>query len=488
MHTSSSSTRSWLASSTTPGRSRRNAVSSSMASSSRWLVGSSSSRHAGTGRHQGRQREPGALTSRQRADPHGAGRARRARAAPRPPPRGGRRPRRRGRRRGPSAAAYAVCPASSASRRAQREPLDVGHHPAQRREGTRPAPRRWSAPSRNGGSWPSIATSAGRSTVPEYHGARRERARRARAGAWTCRSRSRRPGRSAARRDGQVDVVEDLAGAEPDVETGDAEEGSWRSVGAGMREPFGAGRRTRRAVPRARVWSAEDPHDVTILATRRPSARPISCAPVRRDTRQVAVRLALCGDLTVTRDGVGAHRAKPRHAQGAGVRRRAGGCPRGAGVGRPPGRGRLAGPSARATRRPTWPPWRAGCAGWSATTSSCPARRRTPSGRGVRARPRRGRRAASPRRGARLARGEPTLALSAAARALDLLGDSEDLAEECAGDWADGLRTRGHRAAPGGPPCAGDRRDRHRPDRPRPGERRRGRARPTPSTSAPTAT
>lgn len=44
--------------------------------------------------------------------------------------------------------------------------------------------------------------------------------------------------------------------------------------------------------------------------------------------------------------------------------------------------------------------------------------------------------------GARLARGEPTLALSAASRALDLLGDREDLAEECAGDWADGLRHR----------------------------------------------
>ncbi len=44
--------------------------------------------------------------------------------------------------------------------------------------------------------------------------------------------------------------------------------------------------------------------------------------------------------------------------------------------------------------------------------------------------------------GARLARGEPTLALSAASRALDLLGDSEDLAEECAGAWADGLRHR----------------------------------------------
>ena len=44
--------------------------------------------------------------------------------------------------------------------------------------------------------------------------------------------------------------------------------------------------------------------------------------------------------------------------------------------------------------------------------------------------------------GARLARGEPTLALSAASRALDLLGESEELAEECDGDWADGLRQR----------------------------------------------
>ena len=42
--------------------------------------------------------------------------------------------------------------------------------------------------------------------------------------------------------------------------------------------------------------------------------------------------------------------------------------------------------------------------------------------------------------GARLARGEPTLALSAASRALELLGEGEELAEECAGDWADGLR------------------------------------------------
>ena len=58
-------------------------------------------------------------------------------------------------------------------------------------------------------------------------------------------------------------------------------DGSWRSVGAGMREPFGAGRRTRRAVPRARVWSAEDPHDATILATRPPSSRPIFQRPRR---------------------------------------------------------------------------------------------------------------------------------------------------------------------------------------------------------------
>ena len=45
---------------------------------------------------------------------------------------------------------------------------------------------------------------------------------------------------------------------------------------------------------------------------------------------------------------------------------------------------------------------------------------------------------------ARLAHGEPTLAVAAATRALDLLGDSDDLAEECGGTWADGLR---HRAA-----------------------------------------
>jgi len=44
--------------------------------------------------------------------------------------------------------------------------------------------------------------------------------------------------------------------------------------------------------------------------------------------------------------------------------------------------------------------------------------------------------------GARLARGEPTLALSAASRALDLLGESEELAHECEGVWADGLRHR----------------------------------------------
>ena len=47
VHTSSSSTRSWPASSTTPGRSRRKPVSTPIASSSRWLVGSSSSRQAG---------------------------------------------------------------------------------------------------------------------------------------------------------------------------------------------------------------------------------------------------------------------------------------------------------------------------------------------------------------------------------------------------------------------------------------------------------
>ena len=44
----------------------------------------------------------------------------------------------------------------------------------------------------------------------------------------------------------------------------------------------------------------------------------------------------------------------------------------------------------------------------------------------------------------RLAHGEATLAVAAATRALDLLGDSDDLADECNGTWADGLR---HRAA-----------------------------------------
>jgi DNA-binding SARP family transcriptional activator/tetratricopeptide (TPR) repeat protein len=42
----------------------------------------------------------------------------------------------------------------------------------------------------------------------------------------------------------------------------------------------------------------------------------------------------------------------------------------------------------------------------------------------------------------RLARDEPTLAVSSAARALDLLGDGDELAEECSGAWADGLRSR----------------------------------------------
>jgi DNA-binding SARP family transcriptional activator/tetratricopeptide (TPR) repeat protein len=44
--------------------------------------------------------------------------------------------------------------------------------------------------------------------------------------------------------------------------------------------------------------------------------------------------------------------------------------------------------------------------------------------------------------GARLARGEPTLAVSSASRALDLLGGDDALAEECTGGWADGLRNR----------------------------------------------
>jgi DNA-binding SARP family transcriptional activator/tetratricopeptide (TPR) repeat protein len=42
----------------------------------------------------------------------------------------------------------------------------------------------------------------------------------------------------------------------------------------------------------------------------------------------------------------------------------------------------------------------------------------------------------------RLARGEATLAVAGATRALDLLGETEDLAEECDGPWADGLRGR----------------------------------------------
>jgi DNA-binding SARP family transcriptional activator/tetratricopeptide (TPR) repeat protein len=43
---------------------------------------------------------------------------------------------------------------------------------------------------------------------------------------------------------------------------------------------------------------------------------------------------------------------------------------------------------------------------------------------------------------ARLARGEPTLAVASATRALDLLGDDDELADECGGPWADGLRGR----------------------------------------------
>lgn len=42
----------------------------------------------------------------------------------------------------------------------------------------------------------------------------------------------------------------------------------------------------------------------------------------------------------------------------------------------------------------------------------------------------------------RLARGEATLAVAAAGRALALLGDADGLAEECDGAWADGLRSR----------------------------------------------
>jgi DNA-binding SARP family transcriptional activator/tetratricopeptide (TPR) repeat protein len=42
----------------------------------------------------------------------------------------------------------------------------------------------------------------------------------------------------------------------------------------------------------------------------------------------------------------------------------------------------------------------------------------------------------------RLARGEGTLAVAGATRALDLLGETERLAEECDGPWADGLRVR----------------------------------------------
>ena len=46
-HTRSRNTRSWLATSTTPGRSSRNASRNSIASSSRWLVGSSRITHSG---------------------------------------------------------------------------------------------------------------------------------------------------------------------------------------------------------------------------------------------------------------------------------------------------------------------------------------------------------------------------------------------------------------------------------------------------------
>lgn len=42
----------------------------------------------------------------------------------------------------------------------------------------------------------------------------------------------------------------------------------------------------------------------------------------------------------------------------------------------------------------------------------------------------------------RLTRREPTLAVAAATRALDLLGEADELAEECDGPWADGLRRR----------------------------------------------
>jgi hypothetical protein len=63
---------------------------------------------------------------------------------------------------------------------------------------------------------------------------------------------------------GQVDAVEDRPRAEPDVEVADAErwDRGCRHAGA-----FDGARRTRRAMPRARVGSACDPHDVTSLRT-----------------------------------------------------------------------------------------------------------------------------------------------------------------------------------------------------------------------------
>ena len=90
--------------------------------------------------------------------------------------------------------------------------------------------------------------------------------------------------------------------------------------------------------------------------------------------------------------------------------------------------------------------------------------------------------------GSRLARGEATLAVAAATRALDLLGEGDGLAEECEGDWADGLRHRAaelRREARHVPraAAAGD-----RPDRRGAVERRRRGRRPTRTTNVPTAT
>ena len=292
VQTSSSSTRSWLASSTTPAgrggtpsaprsRRRRGGWSARPAAGIRDASSSAVARAS-------RVRWPP-----DRVPTAGRGRARRARAA-RPPPRpDGRRPRRRGRPRGP--APRRTPPAPALGRRRARRRAARRRRPSARSGRQRPGEhvadglprRRTAAPGRASPGPP------GALDRPGHPGPGGQRARRPRAAAWTCRSRSPRPGRSGGRA-AATGRGRRAPGGCRTRRRGRGRRGAWRVVGADMGEPFdGSGDSPGGAAgaSRRRLRSTWWPHRTSVGRTPstylwgRSAPEPDVGEPRRRDHR-----------------------------------------------------------------------------------------------------------------------------------------------------------------------------------------------------------